>query len=156
MAAAECGIFEVDLPDDFVTLSDEQRKMFMALFFKKMLHDQCNRRTREDANAKQYKPARDSMRKNELRIQKNKMKKSIHNQWLIKILLKLNYNIEDSYECYDFLGKDKTVEGTVNQALGWLFAFDPEKAAQAFLKQVNCLKEMNEIVKQENYAGRSG
>ena len=27
----------------------------MALFFKKMLHDQCNRKTKEDADAKQYK-----------------------------------------------------------------------------------------------------
>ena len=41
------------------------------------------------------------------------------------------------------------VEGTVNQALGPLFAFDPEKAAQAFLKQVEFLKEMNKIVKQQ-------
>ena len=54
------------------------------------------------------------MRKNELRIQKDEMKKSIHNQQLIEILLKLKYNIEDSFECYDFLGEDLMVEGTVN------------------------------------------
>ena len=64
MAAAEGGIFELELPDDFVTLLDEQRKMFTALFFKKMLQDLSNRKTREDADAKQYKAARDSMRKN--------------------------------------------------------------------------------------------
>ena len=68
------------MPDDFVTLSDDQRKMNTALFFKKMLHDLSNRKTREDADAKQYKAARDSMRKNELRIQKDKMKKSLYNQ----------------------------------------------------------------------------
>jgi len=41
------------------------------------------------------------------------------------------------------------VEGAVNQALGPLFAFDPEKATQAYLKQVEFLKEMNKIVKQQ-------
>ena len=39
------------------------------------------------------------------------------------------------------------VEGAVNQALGPLFAFDLEKAAHAFLKQVEFLKEMNKMVK---------
>ena len=71
------------------------------------------------------------MRKNELRIQKDKIKKSLHNQRLIEILLKLKYNIEDSFKCYDFVGKYLMVEGTVKQVLGLLFAFDPEKAAQA-------------------------
>ena len=33
--------------------------------------------------------------------------------------------------------------------MGLLFAFDPEKAAQDFLKQVDFLKEMNKIVKQQ-------
>ena len=41
------------------------------------------------------------------------------------------------------------MEGTVNQALGPLFAFDLEKAAKAFLKQVDFLKEINKIVKQQ-------
>ena len=123
--------------------------MFTALFFKKMLQDLSNRKTRDDADAKQYNAARDSMRKNELRIQKDKMEKFLHNQRLIKILLKLKYNIEDSFKCYDFLEEDLMVEGTVNQALGPLFVLYPEKAAQAFLKQVDFLKEMNKIVKQQ-------
>ena len=54
------------------------------------------------------------MRKNELRIQKDKMKKSLHNQRLIEILLKLKYNLDDSFDCYDFLGEDLTTEGAVN------------------------------------------
>ena len=73
-------------------------------------HISLRRKTKEDADAKQYKAARDSMRKNELRIQKDKMKKYLHNQQLIEILLKLKYNIEDSFECFDILGKDLTVE----------------------------------------------
>ena len=77
------------------------------------------------------------------------MKKSLHNQRLIEILLKLKYNLDDSFDCYDFLGEDLTTEGAVNQALGPLFAFDQEKAAQAFLKQVEFLKKMNKIVKQQ-------
>ena len=35
---------------------------------------------------------------------------------------------------------------TVKQALGPLFAFDLEKTAQVFLKQVDFLKEMNKIM----------
>ena len=42
--------------------------------------------------------------------------------------------LENYFE--DFLKEDLSAEGEVNQALGPLFAFDQEKAAQAFLKQV--------------------
>ena len=77
------------------------------------------------------------------------MKKSLHNQRLIEILLKLKYNLEDSFDCYDFLGEDLSKEGEVNQALGPLFAFDQEKAAQPFLKQVEFLKDMNKILKHQ-------
>ena len=42
------------------------------------------------------------------------MKKSLHNQRLIEILLKLKYNLEDSFEYYDFLGEDLSTEGEVN------------------------------------------
>ena len=56
------------------------------------------------------------------------MKKSLHNQRLIEILLKLKYNLDDSFDCYDFLGEDLTTEG----ALGPLFAFDQEKLLKHF------------------------
>ena len=62
-----------------------------------MLQDLANRKTKEDAEAKQYKAAKGSMRKNELRIQKDKMKKSLHNQRLIEIILKLKHNLVDSF-----------------------------------------------------------
>ena len=89
------------------------------------------------------------MRKNELRIQKDKMKKSLHNQWLMEILFKMKYNLEDSFECYDFLGEDLWAEGEVNQALGPLFALNQEKAAQAFLKQVGFLKDIDKLMRQQ-------
>ena len=105
-------------------LLDDQRKMFTALFLKKMLQDLAKRKTKEETEAKQYKAAKDSMRKNELRIHKDKMKKSLHNQRLFEILLKLKYNLEDFFDCYDFLGEDLSAEGKVNQAMGPLFVFD--------------------------------
>ena len=64
MASAQGGNFLLQSTEDFVTLSDDQRKMFTALFFKKMLQDLANRKTKEDAEAKQYKAARDSITKN--------------------------------------------------------------------------------------------
>ena len=124
MASAQGGSFLLQSVEQYVTLSEEQRKMFTALFFKKMLQDLANRKSKEEAEAKQYKAAKASMRKNELRIQKDKMKKSLHNQWLIEILFKMKYNLEDSFECYDFLGEDLSAEGEVNQALGPLFALN--------------------------------
>ena len=108
--------------------------MFTACFFKKMLQDQTKRKNKEEAEAKQYKLAKASMRKNEVRIQKDKMKKSLHNQRLIEVLLKLKYNLEDSFGCYDFLGEDLSAEGEVNPALVLLFALNQEKALQTFLK----------------------
>ena len=77
------------------------------------------------------------------------MKKSLHNQRLIEILFKMKYNLEDSFECYDFLGEDLSAEGEVNQALRPLFALNQEKSAQAFLKQVGFLKDMNKLVRQQ-------
>ena len=47
--------------------------------------------------------------------------------------------MEDSFDCYDFLGEDLSDEGEVNQALGPLFTLNQEKAAQAFLKQLGLL-----------------
>ena len=77
------------------------------------------------------------------------MKKSLHNQRFIEVLLKLKYHLEDSYGCYDFLGQDITAEGEVNSALGLLFALNQEKASQAFRKQVSLVKQMDKIVKQQ-------
>ena len=77
------------------------------------------------------------------------MKKSLHNQRLIEILFKMKYNLEYSFECYDFLGEDLSAEGEVNQALGPLFALNQEKADQAFLKQVGLLKDMDNLVRQQ-------
>ena len=106
MASAQGGSFSLQSAEQYVTLSEEQRKLFSALFLKNMLQDLANRKSKDEADVKQYKAAKDSMRKNELRIQKNKMKKSLHNQRLIEILFKMKYNLEDSFECYEFLGED--------------------------------------------------
>ena len=57
-------------------------------------------------------------------MQKDKMKNSLHNQQLIEILLKMKYNIEDSFDCYDFLKEDLSAAGKVKQVLGPLFALN--------------------------------
>ena len=62
----------------------------------------------------------------------------------------MKYNLEDSFEWYDFLGEDISVEGEVNQALGLLFALNQDKASQAFLKQVGLLKDMDKLVRQQS------
>ena len=65
------------------------------------------------------------------------MKKSLHSYQLIDILFKIKYNLEDSFECYDFLKEDLSAEGEVKQTV------------QAFLKQVGLLKNTNKFVKQQ-------
>ena len=133
MASAAGGMFLFQTTDQYVTLTDKQRKTFTACFFKKMLHDEALRKAKEEAEAKQHQLSKDNLRKNKIRIHKDKMKKSLHNQRVIQVLLKLKYHLEDSYGCYDFLGQDLTAEGEVNSALGFLFALNQEKACKLFL-----------------------
>ena len=78
MASAQGGSFLLQSAEQYVTLSEEQRKMFTAYFLKKMLQDLAHRKSKEEAEAKQYKAAKASMRKNELGIQKDKIKKPLH------------------------------------------------------------------------------
>ena len=52
----------------------------MALFFMKLLQDLANRESKDEAEIKQYKAAKDRIRENELRMKKDKMKKSLDNQ----------------------------------------------------------------------------
>ena len=77
------------------------------------------------------------------------MKKSPHNQRYIETLLKLKYHLEDSFECYDFVAQDLKAEGEVDTAVGQLFALNQDKAAQAFLRQVSLIKDIDKIVKQK-------
>ena len=63
MASAAGGSFLLQSAEQYVTLSEDQRKMFTALFFKKMLQYLANRKSKEEAEAKQYKAAKASMRK---------------------------------------------------------------------------------------------
>ena len=52
MASVEGGSFLLQLAEQYVTLSEEQRKMFTACFFKKMLQDLADRKSKEEAEAK--------------------------------------------------------------------------------------------------------
>ena len=72
--SAQGGSFLLQSAEQFVTLLKEQRRMFSAIFFKKTLQDLATRKSKDEADAKEYKTAKDSMRKNELRIQKDKIK----------------------------------------------------------------------------------
>ena len=114
---------------------------------KKMLQDEAVWKAQEEASYKQNQLTNENLRKNEIRIEKDKMKRSPHNQRYLETLLKLKYHLEDSYECYDFLAQDLKAEGEVSVAVGQLFALNQEKAAQAILKQVSLMKGMDKIVK---------
>ena len=92
---------------------------------------------------------KENLRKNEIRIENDKIKKSSHNQSYLETLLKLKYHLEDSFECFDFLAQDLKAEAEVDAAEGQLFALTQVKAAQAFLRQVSLMKDMNKIVKQQ-------
>ena len=77
------------------------------------------------------------------------MKEFLHNQRYLETLLKLKYHLEDSFECYDFVAQDLKAEGEVDTAVGQLFALNQDKAAQAFLRQVSLIKDIDKIVKQK-------
>ena len=49
------------------------------------------------------------------------MARILYNKRLIEILYKIGYNLEDSFECYEFLREDLSNEGEVKQTLGPLF-----------------------------------
>ena len=82
-------------------------------------------------------------------MQKNNMKKSRHNERLIEILSKIMYKLEDSFEYYEFMKEDLYAEGKIKQALGPLFTLNKEKAAQAFLMQLELLKSMHKLIMQQ-------
>ena len=67
----------------------------------------------------------------------------------METLLKIKYHLEDSFDCYDFMSQDYKVEGEVDTAMGHLFALNQEKAAEAFLRQISLIKDMDKIVKQQ-------
>ena len=116
---------------------------------KKMLQDEAVWKAQEEASYKQNQLTKQNLRKNKIRIEKDKMKRSPHNQRYLETLLKLKYHLEESYECYNFLAQDLKAEEEVSVAVGQLFALNQEKVAQAFLKQVCLIKGMDDIVKQQ-------
>ena len=69
-----------------------------------MLKDDDIRKGQEEVTLKQHQITKENLRQNKIKIQNDKMKKSPHNQRYMDTLLKLKYHLEDSYECYDFLG----------------------------------------------------
>ena len=98
----------------------------------------------------QYRTAKEKLREKELKMKKDHVIRMLHNKRLIEILYKMGYDLEDSFECYEFLKEDLSNEGEVKQTLGPLFALNQEKAGQAFLKQVSLLKNMNKLKKTTN------
>ena len=77
------------------------------------------------------------------------MARTLHNKWLIEILYMIGYNLEDYFACYEFLKDDLSNKGEVKQMLGPLFALNQEKAGQAFLRQIDLLKKMYKLIKQQ-------
>ena len=130
-------------------LTEEQRERFANLFLRKLLQNLANNDCKNISELKQFIEAMDRIREKELRMQKNNMEKSVHNQWLIEILSRIRYKLADSLDCYEFMKEDLYAEGKINQALGPLFALNKEKVAQAFLMQVELLKSMHKLIMQQ-------
>ena len=130
-------------------LTEEQRERFANLFLRKLLQNLVNMDCKNKSELKQFIEAMDRIREKELRMQKNNMEKSVHNQWLIEILSRIRYKLADSLDCYEFMKEDLYAEGKINQALGPLFALNKEKVAQAFLMQVELLKSMHKLIMQQ-------
>ena len=130
-------------------LTEEQRERFANLFLRKLLQNLVNKDCKNESELKQFIEAMDRIREKELRMQKNNMEKSVHNQWLIEILSRIRYKLADSLDCYEFMKEDLYAEGKINQALGPLFALNKEKVAQAFLMQVELLKSMHKLIMQQ-------
>ena len=110
-------------------LTEEQRERFENLFLRKLLQNLANKDCKNKSELKQFIEAMDRIREKELRMQKNNMEKSVHNQWLIEILSRIRYKLADSLDCYEFMKEDLYAEGKINQALGPLYALNMEKVA---------------------------
>ena len=79
MASAAGGIFSLQAADQFVDLIAAEWTQFTACFIKSMLQDDAIRKAQEEAALKQHQIRKENLRKNEIRIQKDKMKISPHN-----------------------------------------------------------------------------
>ena len=99
-------------------LTEEQRERFANLFLRKLLQNLANKDCKNESELKQFIEAIDRIREKELRMQKNNMEKSVHNQWLIDILSRIRYKLADSLDFYEFMKGDLYAEGKINQALG--------------------------------------
>ena len=61
-------------------LTEEQRERFANLFLRKLLQNLVNKDCKNESELKQFIEAMDRIREKELRMQKNNMEKSVHNQ----------------------------------------------------------------------------
>ena len=69
-----------------------------------------------------------NLRKNEIHIEEEKMKKYAHIQRYVENLLKLKYNVADSYELYDL--QDLRASGEMDELVASIYAANQEKARQ--------------------------
>ena len=61
-------------------LTEEQRERFANLFLRKLLQNLTNKDCKNKLELKQFIKVKDRIREKELRMQKNNMEKSVHNQ----------------------------------------------------------------------------
>ena len=61
-------------------LTEEQRERFANLFLRKLLQNLVNKDCKNELELKQFIKVKDRIREKELRMQKNNMEKSVHNQ----------------------------------------------------------------------------
>ena len=66
--------------EDSIMLTEEQRERFANLFLRKLLQNLVNKDCKNESELKQFIEAMDRIREKELRMQKNNMEKSVHNQ----------------------------------------------------------------------------
>ena len=112
-------------------MTQDEKHAYLVHFMKHVVDNRVKRKASEEVLVKQHKTTRDNLRKNELRLEREKRKQSPHNQRYIENILKLLYVVEDSYELYNFLGVDMKEVTILTSLITEFFVQNPDLTAKA-------------------------
>ena len=106
LATAAGGIFSELQVDNFMQMTQEQKNEFTTHFMINMVADKGKKKAQDEAIQKQQEQTKLNLRKSEIWLEKDKMKKSAHTQRYMENLLKLLYalitseNFSGSHKCF--------------------------------------------------------
>ena len=87
MADAEGGIFSQEAMDIYPSIPTSQKDLLASHMFKKLLQDEAIKKAQDEAVKKQQDLTKENLRRNQICLVKEKLKKSIHNQKYMENLL---------------------------------------------------------------------